>query len=602
MNEEPKNKKSRTDLGWLKAWLIIVAATFLVILIVTRFIPGQPQTLGDWMGALCGFGVLSAVIASLCVGVWGFVRWIFPVHLKKFVFAVACIVTLIALFYAEEDLRGRYDWDRFKSEWEAKGERFGRQSVVPPAAADGENFAMSPVWIAEEKYTFLKEPKRAEAWYGDRVYDESVSNFFRLLPCTTSGVTGTNWSYNSPVTPDASGNWAAGRMTDLKAWQSFYRNLEQKNPAANISIPLQPQSPAADVLLALGKFDPLIEQLRRDSQLPYSRFPIQYDSENPVIVLLPHLAAVKQCAQVVQLRAVAELQNGQSDKALEDVKLLFRLSDANTNEPFLISHLVGIAIFQIALQPIYEGLAKHEWTGSQLAQLDSELAPVDYLADYKSAMRGEMDFCELGFCDYVRHHPKELFEIGDNDNSSPPFLGVMLLHLVPTGWYYQNQLACARAMEQFYLPEADVSSSIVSPAAIRKASDVVAAETRHLSPYNVFGRMLLPALSGAVERFAYAHNSANMARVAIALERYYLTHGQYPDSLDILAPTFMEQLPHDIVNGQPLHYHRGSDGQFVLYSVGWNARDDGGAISFRDRVKKTVDITRGDWVWQYPEK
>ena len=38
----------------------------------------------------------------------------------------------------------------------------------------------------------------------------------------------------------------------------------------------------------------------------------------------------------------------------------------------------------------------------------------------------------------------------------------------------------------------------------------------------------------------------------------------------------IEKLPHDIINGQPLHYRRTDDGQFVLYSVGWDEKDDGG--------------------------
>ena len=66
--------------------------------------------------------------------------------------------------------------------------------------------------------------------------------------------------------------------------------------------------------------------------------------------------------------------------------------------------------------------------------------------------------------------------------------------------------------------------------------------------------------------------------MAIALERYRLAHGEYPDSLDALAPQFIAKVPHDVIGGQPLHYRRTSDGQFVLYSVGWNETDDGGVV------------------------
>jgi hypothetical protein len=82
---------------------------------------------------------------------------------------------------------------------------------------------------------------------------------------------------------------------------------------------------------------------------------------------------------------------------------------------------------------------------------------------------------------------------------------------------------------------------------------------------------------------------ANEAFVASGLERYRPAHGQYPETLEALVPQFVDKLPHDIVGGQPLKYHRTADGHFALYSVGWNERDDGGVPS-----KSTPE---GDWVW-----
>jgi type II secretory pathway pseudopilin PulG len=112
--------------------------------------------------------------------------------------------------------------------------------------------------------------------------------------------------------------------------------------------------------------------------------------------------------------------------------------------------------------------------------------------------------------------------------------------------------------------------------------------------------MFLPSLGGAVRKFAYAQESVDLARVAIALERYRLAHGAYPESLDALSPQFIAKLPHDVINGQPLHYRRTSDGQFILYSVGWNEKDDGGEVAFKQ--DGSVDISTGDWVWRYPSK
>jgi hypothetical protein len=187
--------------------------------------------------------------------------------------------------------------------------------------------------------------------------------------------------------------------------------------------------------------------------------------------------------------------------------------------------------------------------------------------------------------------------------------GKLVVHLIPTGWFYQNQLRCARVMVDYYLPVADVNRGTVSPAEFRRGNAALFAETKTATPFNMLERLMLPAL-GVVRKFACGQESVDLARVAIALERYRLAHGEYPKSLDVLAPQFIAKLPHDVINDQPLHYHRTSDpssqrsdaasGQFVLYSVGWNETDDGGVVSLTK--KGYLDISTGDWVWRYPAR
>jgi hypothetical protein len=51
-----------------------------------------------------------------------------------------------------------------------------------------------------------------------------------------------------------------------------------------------------------------------------------------------------------------------------------------------------------------------------------------------------------------------------------------------------------------------------------------------------------------------------------------------------------------------LKYRRTDDGQFVLYSVGWNETDDGGTVAMRKGKTPSVNQDEGDWVWRYPAK
>jgi hypothetical protein len=67
-----------------------------------------------------------------------------------------------------------------------------------------------------------------------------------------------------------------------------------------------------------------------------------------------------------------------------------------------------------------------------------------------------------------------------------------------------------------------------------------------------------------------------LAVVSVALERFRLRHGQYPERLDDLESGFLTDLPTDPYSAGPLNYHRLNQGPPRLWSVGANGRDDGG--------------------------
>jgi hypothetical protein len=307
-----------------------------------------------------------------------------------------------------------------------------------------------------------------------------------------------------------------------------------------------------------------------------------------------HLSGLKFCSAVLQLRAVAELQNGQSDKALADVKLMLHLIDSVRTEPFLISHLVRIAMLNITLQPVWEGLEDHKWSDSQLAELNQELAKLDFLADYEFSMRGER-VLSMANIEYLRK-TRNLNMISDGNNSTPE-VAKAAFHLVPNSVFYGNELAVARAHQEWLLPIADVERHSVSPEMTRLASTNFDREFAHWSPNTLLARMMLPALQSSVKKYAYAQSWVDMARVACALERYRLAQGVYPETLDALSHRFIQVVPHDVIGGQPLNYHRTDNGKFTLYSVGWNGTDDGGKVFVLEYSNNYVDYDKGDWVW-----
>ena len=634
MNEEPKSiwekswKGPRAFLFWL---LVVSIAAFVGAVTVTMTTFGSTplfdrhRGLENFVG--CTLVVMFVFIATVAVAFifYGVVRWLFCwSNLKRTFFATACLITLIALFYAEEDWRGWHAWNQFKHEWEAKGEKFNLADFVPPPVPDEQNFALAPIWVEHIKATL--GPKRAHQWYGDKFPDNGRTNFTERLLLEI-------WHHSSPPAEPETGDWRTAERVDLKAWQVYFRvpNDGIIMPGMNRPIPMQvtnefpvmpqPQSPAQDVLLALSKHDAAIEDLRQASRLLGSRFPLEYDSENPASILLPHLAALKRGSIFLKLHAIAALENNQSEKAFDDVKLSLRLTDSVRTEPILISHLVRLAMLQLTLQPVYEGLADHRWSNAQLIALDAELAKLDFLADYEFCQRSELAFIakDLEYRRRTRDPEYLLYADYGNGNSRNQLsfkeeLRVFAFRHCPGGWFYQNLVRYGRFALENYLPILDASHQLAFPASAKRANDAARKEVAHLTPYNFMEQDILYPIfdlrspDGLAEKFVSGQTSVNLGRTAIALERYRLAHGEFPESLDALAPQFIAQVSHDVIGGQPLKYRRTADGQFVLYSIGWNERDDGGVVvnqksrDPRDESSSKVDISLSDWVWRYPAK
>jgi len=328
---------------WKKSWknplwfpLILCPIAFIVIFaigLLSGINKSDSKFLAACVAAAIGLGVIiSFIFASI--------RWLIrPGNFRKALFALACLITLIALFYAEEDVRGKWAWNRFQRQWEAKGVKFDLESFIPPAVPDDQNFAMTPIMVST--YGFLIDKNGHEIIPRNTNIINRV--IFEIYRDDDPNKTGTN------------GNWANATLTDLKWWQAYYRmpttNKSGATTTNEFPIPPQPQTPAKDVLLALSKYDSTLEELRQASQLPYSRFPLEYHKDDPAMVYLPHLAKFRQSAMFLQLRAAAELQSGQTDKAAADVKLMCYLVNAPRVEPFLISHLVRVGVLNLTLQP-----------------------------------------------------------------------------------------------------------------------------------------------------------------------------------------------------------------------------------------------------------
>jgi hypothetical protein len=416
-----------------------------------------------------------------------------------------------------------------------------------------------------------------------------------------------------------SNSWVSAR-TDLAAWHAAFLN-PNRNPHRGETMlgptnaPAAPSVAALGVLEALSECDPLLEELRAASTRPHCRFNIHYEQEEPASILLPHLAVLKHLCQILQLRASAELALGRTDDAASDLNLMFYLTDASHDEPFLISQLVRIALLQITLQPFAEGL--HQWSEPQLRAFQERLGRFDFCADLKRTQEAERGLLGDVMIDYVRRAPHR-YQLIDSFGAMDGRPGgsavtAALISAAPNGWFCLEQVNYGRAFDDYVLPAIDVPGRRLSPAASQQAEKRIAALTAH-SPsvlvlrHRFFCRLMLPAICRPLQKTAFAQTAADAALLACALERFHRAQGQFPETLDALRPTFIKTLPHDVINGQPLKYRRTEDGCFLLYSVGWNEKDDGGTVALLPNRQGAdapdnrggAEAPDGDWVWRVP--
>ncbi|NJL71098.1 MAG: hypothetical protein HC888_05500 [Candidatus Competibacteraceae bacterium] len=89
------------------------------------------------------------------------------------------------------------------------------------------------------------------------------------------------------------------------------------------------------------------------------------------------------------------------------------------------------------------------------------------------------------------------------------------------------------------------------------------------------GKLPIPAMPRALVAFTRIQAQLRSARVALAVSQYEQAHDELPESLDVLAPDFLDIVPLDPFDEQPLRYRREGKG-FIVYSVGDNLVDDGG--------------------------
>lgn len=314
-------------------------------------------------------------------------------------------------------------------------------------------------------------------------------------------------------------------------------------------------------------------------------------SINPIMmnILLPAFAEFREMARLLTFDATMALRSDDSDRYTADIQAMIGLASHCREHPFVISDMVGIAIFHVAIARTDEMLATNpdalpDRNLIELSHLIAGFGGGRVLPQFEGERAFFYDAIQRCYTDNG---------IGGGRFVSYSFLADHMFYGVdgapsdPTIW---DQLAepigavaiagrretVERYEELLTRAERDAAGK---PWERRRHPD--AAEMDGMVPESINPRrfMLLeyaaPAFDPVVEVCYMSDQRRSATLTAIALELYKRRHGGYPATLDELVPDLLPSLPRDMFTGDVLGYLVTDDGP-ILYSRGVDRKDDGG--------------------------
>lgn len=296
------------------------------------------------------------------------------------------------------------------------------------------------------------------------------------------------------------------------------------------------------------------------------------------MVALPHLAGFRTNVQILRMDAIHAAFQRDPVRAYEALVAAMAVVRILGAEPVLIVQLVRCACVWIIFDTTREVLAQVAFDDSQLAWLQQWFSDVHIPDEFYYALIGERVFGIMAF-----ENPAML-ATADEDWAKEEYAVPIVSAASALGLYNREWDHYFSAMEELIAgirlpyPEAQaVCDRLVDRRLIRNPPERSRRRRHHRPP--------LPELSKGLYGFtrlpqakARDQARASLGATAMALGRYRLAEGQFPETLQALVPEYLAAVPEDPIDLQPLRYRRDEEG-YVVYSIGTNGVDDGGLAS-----------------------
>lgn len=314
-----------------------------------------------------------------------------------------------------------------------------------------------------------------------------------------------------------------------------------------------------------------VKLLHEAAQHPASRYPLDF-SGDLISMELPHLAKIRQSLRLLKLEAMLAVDDKDFDKAVEAIHAMLAAGDSLREEPIFVSQLVRNACHTITMEAFQYVLDHGTFTEDQLGRLNTLFANQTDPEAFTRGLQGEY-LIGMAFYDRPERMTEAVQDFLGIERYVPGATRTLLRVASMTGWTEADRYRyLSRLGEITAISRLPVYEAIP---AMRALEDKIQRDESWIP--SMSGQLSF-SLVNAVYSFGWDQAQILLASTAIALERYQLFASKLPDRLDELVPSFLGSMPQDPFDGQPMRYCRTENG-YLVYSVGFNQRDDGGAAA-----------------------
>ncbi len=264
----------------------------------------------------------------------------------------------------------------------------------------------------------------------------------------------------------------------------------------------------------------------------------------------PYYTEIKNCAQLLNQRILFQSKSDRKAEACQSVIDELRLGRSLSREPSFISFLMGHSAASMGIECIERLLEDCSLSEQQIAVLHTELLQVRNGLRLDQGLIGER-CCLL-----------------DNLFMSQS----MGFGTAPARWSGLMDTNVLRAIEFCDQLEAVAK---MEPEKRLKEYQKIQEESEQLSVLFFITQMLVPAVNSIAMIDLRGIARMDCAITALEVERYRLAEGRLPETLEALVPKFIEGVPIDPFDEQPLRYNRLDKG-YTIYSIGEDGEDNGG--------------------------